>query len=453
MVVGQIATGTEVLVIGAGPGGYHAAALLARAGKDVTLVEAAALGGVCLNAGCIPSKALIQGARQGRDLAGLQTWKAAVVAQLRGGVERMLRQAGVTVVQGQAAFAGPDRVTVATADGQEAYRFQHCIIATGAGPAELPGFAVDGQVVLDATAALELVTVPERLLVLGGGYIGLELGTAFARLGSRVTLVEALDRLLPGLDPELGRAVQRRLAELGVTVHLQARATGWTRQPGGADVTVAVEGSEFQVTADQVLVATGRRPQTAGLGLEVAGIATDGDGFIPVDTTCRTRAARIFAIGDVTGEPMLAHRATRQAEVAAATLLGQQAAMDAVAIPAVVFSDPEVATVGLTEAAAREQGYRPVVGRASLAASGRALIHGATAGFVKVVADGESGLLLGVQMAGPEASELIAAPTLALELGARAADIALTIHPHPTLSESLQAAAATAAAAVKRKER
>ncbi|BDG59049.1 dihydrolipoyl dehydrogenase [Caldinitratiruptor microaerophilus] len=453
MVVGQIANGTEVLVIGGGPGGYHAAATAARAGKEVVLVEASLLGGTCLNCGCIPSKALIQATRRASPvspsgvppLAEIQAWKRQVVDRLRRGVEQTLKQAGVTLVQGRATFTGPDRVSVETAQATEVYRFRHCIIATGSVPAFPPGFAPDGEGVCDAAAALEWTEPPEELVILGAGYIGLELGTAFAKLGSRVTVLEVADQILPGLDAELTRPVARHLEKLGVKVHLGVRATGWERE--GGRIVVRAEGVvPPALPADRVLVATGRLPNIRGLGLEKAGIALDECGYVRADDQCRTNVPRIYAIGDVAGGPLLAHKATREAEVAAAAIAGHVDAMDPAGIPAVIFTEPEVATVGLTEAEARARGYRVVTGRFPLTASGRAWTLGEPDGFVKVVGDGDTGVLLGAQMVGPEVSELIAAATLALELGARVEDVALTLHPHPTLAEAFMAAAADAAA-------
>lgn len=453
MVVGQIVSGTEVLVIGGGPGGYHAAATAARAGKEVVLVEASHLGGTCLNCGCIPSKALIQATRRASPvsqdgvppLTEVQVWKRQVVDRLRRGVEQILKQAGVTLVQGKATFLGPDRVSVDTGGATEVYRFRHCIIATGSVPAFPPGFAPDGESVCDAASALEWTEAPEELVILGAGYIGLELGTAFARLGSRVTVLEVADQILPGLDAELTRPVARHLEKVGVKVHLGARATGWER--AGGRLVVRAEGvATDALAADRILVATGRLPNTGELGLDKAGIALDERGYVRTDDQCRTSVSHIYAIGDVAGAPLLAHKATREAEVAAAVIAGHADAMDPAGIPAVIFTEPEVATVGLTEAEARAKGYRVVIGRFPLTASGRAWTLGEPDGFVKVVADGDTGVLLGAQMVGPEASELIAAATLALELGARIEDVALTIHPHPTLSEAFMAAAADAAA-------
>lgn len=456
MVVGEIATGTQVLIIGGGPGGYHAAAEAARRGKEVTLVESGPLGGVCLNVGCIPSKALIQGARSASapyrtgasavDFAALQTWKSGVVERLRRGVAQILKQADANIVQGHALFSGPDRVTVATEHGNQTFRFEHCIIATGSRPTVLKGFEPDGVRVLDSTGALALSEVPASLLVLGGGYIGLELGTAYAKLGAAVTVVEALDRILPTMDPDLSKAVQRRLDRLGVRTLLSTRAAGWRQEGGQAVVTLdgGAGGSDTppELRADKLLVAVGRRPNTEELDLAAAGVRLAEGGFIAVDQTCRTSNPRIYAIGDVIGNPMLAHKATREAEVAAGAIAGEPVAMDAVAIPAVAFTDPEVAAAGLTEAEARAAGWSVATGRAQFGAIGRALLLGEPEGFVKVVADSESGLLLGVQMAGPEVSELIGAAALALEMGARVHDLAATIFPHPTLSEALREAAA-----------
>lgn len=455
MVVGEITTGTQVLVIGGGPGGYHAAAEAARRGKEVTLVESGDLGGVCLNVGCIPSKALIQGARSAAapyrtgpstvDFPALQTWKSDVVERLRRGVTQILKQADANVVRGHAVFSGADRVTVASEHGNQTFRFEHCIIATGSRPTVLRGFEPDGERILDSTGALALAEVPASLLVLGGGYIGLELGTAYAKLGSAVTVVEALDRILPTMDPDLAKVVHRRLIKLGVKVMLGARAAGWHEQGGQAVVTLvsgAADQPPAELRADKLLVAVGRRPNTEGLDLSVAGVSLGEGGFIAVDRTCRTSNPRVYAIGDVVGNPMLAHKATREAEVAAAAIAGEPAAMDAVTIAAVAFTDPEIASAGLTELEARAAGFTVTTGRAQFSAIGRALVAGDPEGFVKVVADAESGLLLGVQMAGPEVSELIAAAALALELGARVYDLAATVFPHPTLSEALREAAA-----------
>ncbi|ADU51779.1 dihydrolipoamide dehydrogenase [Thermaerobacter marianensis DSM 12885] len=498
MVVGEVATETEVLVIGGGPGGYVAAIRAAQLGKDVTLVEKDRLGGVCLNVGCIPSKALIDAAKayhrlsreaergivvEGArlDFSRLQGWKQSVVQRLTGGVEQLLKGNGVTVVKGRATFTGPNQVLVENpGGGNEVYRFKHCILATGSRPVELPGFAFDGVRILDSTDALALDHLPLRLVVIGGGYIGLELGTAFAKLGSEVTVLELADQLLPGTDPELVQVVARRLRQLGVKVHTGVRVLGWEQEPGGEGVRVvfrpeprgegagssgaggaggpgggaagaragaaragagAPAADEQAVVADAVLVSVGRRPNTDGLGLELAGVQLDERGRVKVDAQLRTTQPHIFAIGDIAPGPMLAHKASREGIVAAEVLAGLPSAADYVAVPAPVFTDPEIATVGLTEAQARQQGYEPVVGRFPYAANGRALTLGERDGFVKLVADRETKVLLGAGIVGPEASDLVAELALAIEMGATLEDVALTIHAHPTLSEAVMEAA------------
>ena len=500
MVVGEVATETDVLVIGGGPGGYVAAIRAAQLGKDVTLVEKDRLGGVCLNVGCIPSKALIDAAKAYHRLAReaergivvegarldfgrLQGWKQSVVQRLTSGVEQLLKGHGVTVVKGRATFTGPNQVRVENpGGGNEVYRFQHCIVATGSRPVELPGFGFDGVRILDSSDALALDHLPLRLVVIGGGYIGLELGTAFAKLGSAVTVLELADQLLPGTDPELVQVVARRLRQLGVKVHTGVRVLGWEEEPGGEGVRVVFRpeprgegaapgavgegpgarsigagtggsggagaagagssGSEEQaVVADAVLVSVGRRPNTDGLGLERAGVELDERGRVRVDAQRRTRQRHIFAIGDIVPGPMLAHKASREGIVAAEVIAGLPAAADYVAVPAPIFTDPEIATVGLTEEQARQQGYDPVVGRFPYTANGRALTLGERDGFVKLVADRESKVVLGAGIVGPEASDLIAELALAIEMGATLEDLALTIHAHPTLSEAVMEAA------------
>ncbi len=452
---------TDLVIIGGGPGGYVAAIRAAQHGREVTLVEAGELGGVCLNRGCIPSKALIdvaeavhrlpaeaaRGLRAGPphlDMAAFQSWKEQVVGRLRGGVARLLEGAGVKVVRGRARLTGPAAAEVDTDDGRRAIAFRSCILATGSVPVSLPQLPFDGEWVISSTEALSLQEVPRSLAVVGGGYIGLELAVAYRKLGAEVTVVELLDRLLPAVDPELVAVLGRSLERLGITVLLGARATGRVEAAGRPYLRVEAGGAAHAIPADRVLVTVGRRPASGGLGLEAAGVALDERGFIRVDHAMRTSVPHIYAIGDLTGPPLLAHKASRQGLVAAEAASGRPAAMDVEVIPAVVFTDPEIATAGLTESEARAQGYEVAVGRFPFGASGRALAQGRGEGLAKVVADRESGVLLGVHLVGHEAGSLIGEAGLALELGATATDLALTVHAHPTLPEVLMEAAEVA---------
>lgn len=459
MVMGQTKVGTDVVVIGGGPGGYVAAERAGQLGLAVTLVEAGELGGTCLNAGCIPSKALIgvgdllhrvkeAGERGIRisgalelDFAQTQRWKETkVIKRLQAGVASLLKAADVEVVRGRARFADPHTVRVETEDGQTAlYSFKYAIIATGSRPVNPPFFPIDGKDVVDSTGALAFTSVPRELVVVGGGYIGVELGIAYAKLGARVTIVEATEQLLPGTDPDLVAVLMRKLRRLGVTVMLKARAEGGL-QDGKVKVTDA-EGQPHLITAEKVLVSVGRRPYTEGLDLERAGVTLDERGFIPVDSQQRTNVPHIFAVGDVCSPVMLAHKASAQGIVAAEAIAGLPSHADWQTVPTVVFTDPEIASVGLTEQEARQQGYDVLVGRWMFMAVGRALTMGESDGLVKLVADRKTGVLLGAQICGPEASELIGEMALALEMGALVADVALTPHYHPTLSEGILEAA------------
>jgi dihydrolipoamide dehydrogenase len=464
MVVGEVATGTDVLVIGGGPGGYAAALRAAALGKSVTLVERDRLGGVCLNVGCIPSKALIhvadmtnsghEAAEMGVDLtasvdmARVQAWIAGIVGRLTGGVEHLLRAAGVTVVTGTARFATPKRVAVwegggaggVSEDAGRFFEFSSAIIATGSRSVALAELPFDGQRVLDSTAALALARVPNQLAVVGGGYIGVELGTAFSKLGAEVTMVELTDRLLPGMPPTLARMVERALRGRGVGLHLGTKALGLD----GDDLVVEGPDGEHRLPAEAVVVAVGRRPNTDALGLEQAGIRLDPAGLVSVDPA-RRAAKGIYAIGDITAGPALAHKATAEAEVAALAAAGRPAAFDPATIPAIVFSDPEVATVGLTTEQAGQAGAETTSFTFPLAASGRAVTLGRTDGHVEMVAERGDGTVLGVHMVGPGVAELAFAAALAVEMGATVEDLALTIAPHPTLSEAIAEAAKGAA--------
>ena len=456
MVMGDLVREVDVAVVGGGPGGYAAAFRCAELGLEAVVVdEGKRLGGACLFEGCIPSKALLHAAavigeaERARELGidfgepqisldALRKWKAErVVDKLARGLASVARSRSVDVIGGRAAFEDARTLRV-EGDEPQRIRFGHAVIATGSRPAIVPGLAAAGERAMDSTAALALAEVPARLLVVGGGYIGLELGQVYAALGSAVTLAEMTDGLLPGVDRDLVQPLARRLERYFAAVHLGAPVTG-VRLIG--DEVEAVLGGGASQRFDRVLVAVGRRAVTDGLGLEATAIRPDERGAISVDGQCRTAEARIFAVGDVTGEPMLAHRATRQGKVVAEVIAGRPSAFDPAAIPAVVFTDPEIAWCGLTEAAAARAGRSVAVGKFPWAGSGRAATLGRSDGITKIVADPESGRVLGVGIAGPGAGELIAEGVLAVEAALLAEDLALTVHAHPTLSESLMEAA------------
>ena len=452
----------RVAVIGAGPGGYPAAFHAAELGMDVTLIDPEANpGGVCLYRGCIPSKTLLHvaallgevedaadwGVSFGSpeiDLDRLRSWKDQVIAKMTGGLGLLTRARRVRFVRGFARFEGPGRLQIEPTDSGDAKRldFDFAVIATGSQPAAPPGFEINGERVLDSTSALELADVPDTLLVVGGGYIGLELGSVYAALGSRVTMVEMETGLLPGADRDLVRPLERRLESAFAEILLSTRVASLDAEADG--VAVELAGARVEDPSrefDKVLVAVGRRPNSAGLGLDAAGVASDKRGFINVDHQRRTTAANIFAIGDVAGEPMLAHKATYEAHIAASAIAGHAATYDAQAIPAVVFTDPEIAWCGLTESEARESGRPHNVATFPWAASGRATTLGRNDGLTKLILEPTTERILGVGITGRGAGELIAEGVLAVEMGARADDLRLSIHPHPTTSETLTEAA------------
>ncbi|MFC6992778.1 dihydrolipoyl dehydrogenase [Haladaptatus sp. GCM10025707] len=464
MVVGDIATGTDVLVIGAGPGGYVAAIRAGQLGLDVTMVEKNAYGGTCLNYGCIPSKALISATDVAHnaanaedmgihadpvvDMQGMVAWKDGVVDQLTGGVEKLMKANGVNLMQGTAEFAGENTVRVAhggEGQGSESIEFDSCIIATGSRPFQIPGFEFDGEHVLSSREALALDEIPEKLVVVGAGYIGMELSTVFAKLGTDVTIVEMLDDALPGYETDVARVVKKKAEALGIEFHFGEAAKEWREEADGMTVVTENEdGEQSEFKADKTLVAVGRSPVTDTLNLEAVGLEPNEKGFLETDEQCRTDVGHIYAIGDVACEPMLAHKASKEGHVAAEVIAGEPSALDYQAIPAAVFTDPEIGTVGMTQEEASEAGFDVAVGKFPFTASGRALSTGHTDGFVRVVADEESGFILGAQIVGPEASELIAELALAIEMGATIEDLTATIHTHPTLAEAVMEAAANA---------
>ncbi len=462
MVMGEIERAVQVVVIGGGPGGYAAAFRAADLGKEVALVESAeALGGECLHHGCIPSKALlaathlldqiaeaqtmgIHAERVSVDAVALRTWKDQILAQLAKGLEQLAERRGIEVIHGKAVFTGSRRLRI-TDGSVGALAFEHAVIATGSRPVSLPGIESDGDLVVTSREALMVQQIPERLLVVGGGYIGLELGTVFSRLGSRVSVVEMTGQLLPGIDRDLVQVVQRALQKRGVETHLRTKVTALRPEGGHVQVSVSRENGEtLTLEADRVLIAVGRRPNTENLDLARTKVTQDARGFVQVNPQRRTADGRIYAVGDVTGEPMLAHKAAREGKVAAEAIVGEAAAFDNVTVPAVVFTDPEIAVCGLSEEEASAAGYTVKVGRFPFRASGRALTLNRTEGFVKMIADAEQGMLLGVRMVGPGVSDLISEAVLALEMGAQLEDLAVSIHPHPTLSETLAEAAEAA---------
>ncbi|MBA3820395.1 MAG: dihydrolipoyl dehydrogenase [Deltaproteobacteria bacterium] len=461
----------DAVVIGAGPGGYPAAIRLGQLKVKTAVIEREYMGGVCLNVGCIPSKAVIHAAKTfeklgkvdeigigipGKptlDMAKLQAWKGGVVTKLTGGVRTLLKGNGVEIIDGSAKLekSGPDghRISVQTKSGTQTIIAKNIVIATGSRPLEIPGFKVDQQRVLDSTGALALTEVPARMIVIGGGYIGLELGMVYAKFGSKVTVVEATGGLLGTMDKDCVAVVARKLKKMGVEVMLNTKAKSWEDKGDRAVLTVELEGGSGEkktatIDADKLLLSIGRRPNTENLGLDVAGVKLER-GFIVADDHLRTNVGGIYAIGDVIGGMMLAHKATKEGEVVAEIIAGHKAAFDVRTIPAVVFTDPEIASTGLTEDEAKAKGYANLkVGKFPFAALGRALSVNDTDGFVKVIADAKTGELLGVHIVGNGASDLISEATLAIEMGAVADDLRLTIHPHPTLSEALMEAAAVA---------
>lgn len=454
MVVGQFTEEVDTLVIGGGPGGYVAAIRAAELGQQVTLIERDKLGGVCLNVGCIPSKALITSRdvltlirhaadfgvavnQADLDFAKVQDRKNSVVQQLTSGVASLLKAHHVNIVSGEAFFVAPDTVKVNHGYESSNYRFNHCILAVGSTPIEIPGFSFSDRV-LSSTGALDLKEVPKKLVVIGGGYIGMELSGAYAAFGTEVTILEGTDAVLPAFDKDLVRPVLKAMKEKGVQIYTGARAKQAKETGDGVTVTAEIKGEVKEFAADYVLVTVGRHPNTRSMGLDLAEVAMDARGFVTVDKQGRTSSEKIFAIGDIVKGMALAHKASYEGKVAAEAISGQNAAVDYLAMPAVVFTEPEIATVGLSAAQAEDKGYAPSdlkVNKFPFAANGRALTLNNREGFVTLVTRKSDHLLLGAQIVGTHASDLITEYALAIESGMNAEDVALTVHPHPTLSE------------------
>ena len=451
---------TEVVVVGAGPGGYPAAFALADKGKKVVMVDPEANpGGVCLYRGCIPSKALLHAARvatEAREAADfglsygeprvdagkLFSWKDGVVSKLTGGLRTLTRARKIDYIRGRGSFVSP-RSLVVTADSGEKTEvsFENAVIATGSVPRKLPGADYDSPRVLDSAGALSLGEIPGTMLVVGGGYIGLELGTFFSAMGTEVSVAEMLPGLVSGADRDLVAVLEKRLEKEFVSIMLGTKTVLFEESDDGVRVSFEAEGRTFEETYERVLVSTGRVPFTEGLGLENTGVEVDERGFVRTDEQRRTAEPAVFAIGDVAGEPMLAHKATYEGKIAAEVIAGAKTRYDPMAVPAVIFTDPEIAWCGITESEASDAGMETEVSRFPWAASGRALTLNRTDGLTKIVAERESSRIVGVGIAGPGAGELVSEAVLAMEMGASAEDVAFSIHPHPTLAETLMEAA------------
>ncbi|HEX5123709.1 MAG TPA: dihydrolipoyl dehydrogenase [Rhodanobacteraceae bacterium] len=449
----------QVVVLGSGPGGYTAAFRATDLGQNTVLIERyAALGGVCLNVGCIPSKALLHAARvideaahakdygveYGEpkiDLAKLRAYKDKVVAQMNGGLAGMSKQRKVSVVTGTGTFVSPREIEVETKDGKTLVRFEKAIIAAGSQAVKIPGFPWDDKRMMDSTDALELAEIPKKLLVVGGGIIGLEMACVFDALGSEVTVVELLDQLMPGADPDLVRPLQQRLSKRYAGIHLKVKVAKIEATKEGLRATFEGEKAPEPQLYDRVLVAVGRSANGNKIGADKAGVTVTDRGFIPVDRQMRTNVPHIFAIGDLVGQPMLAHKATHEGKVAAEVAAGEKSEFVARVVPSVAYTDPEIAWVGVTETEAKKSGIQYGVGKFPHAASGRAVGIGRTEGFTKLVFDEATHRVIGGGIVAPNAGDLISEVALAIEMGAEAADIGLTIHPHPTLSESVGMAA------------
>jgi dihydrolipoamide dehydrogenase len=443
---------TDVVVLGAGPAGYVCAIRAADLGKKVVCVEFDNLGGTCLNVGCIPSKALISAGHfmestkhasamgftvetPKLDLSKLIAWKESIVKRLTGGIGLLFKNRNIEWVKGHGRILSPNKIEVTTADGKVEIECLDIVVATGSAPAPIPGFDFCEQV-WSSTEALAPKELPKRLFVIGGGVIGLELGMFYAQVGTEVTVVEFMDQILPGVDPELVKIVQRKAKKAGIKIHIKSAAKSWKKTATGVEVLADVKGKEKTFEADAILLTVGRRPVTGDIGLENVGVKPDKRGFITVNDQCCTKTPHVYAVGDITHGMMLAHKGSAQGLVAAGAICRQPGnAYDPKVVPGVIFTDPEIATTGLSEADCIEKGLDYKVGRFNFGANGRAMSMQATDGLVKVIADAKDDTILGVHMVGPNVTDMISEGSLAIEGGLTVEDIALTIHPHPTLSE------------------
>ncbi|MCR9244850.1 MAG: dihydrolipoyl dehydrogenase [bacterium] len=449
----------DVVVIGAGPAGYVCAIRCAQLGLKTAVVERENLGGVCLNVGCIPSKALIAAAKlvdkikhadlmgiqakfEGLDVDKLVSWKAGIVNKLTSGVGGLLKNHKIDTFMGDAQVTSKNKIEVKSSKGNETLETKNIVVATGSTPIEVPGFDFDGKNVWSSTDALKPTELPKRMVVIGGGYIGLELGLVYHKLGTEVTVLEFMDRVLPGMEADLSKEMGRSLKKKKVKVNLKTKATGYKKTKKGLEVSAEVNGKAQTFETDVVLSCVGRTPNGKGLGLEAIGVNVDDRGFVHVDHRRQTNVEGIYAIGDVAGQPMLAHKGSHEGLVAASAIAGDTgAAYDPACIPAVIFTDPEIASVGLSVEEAKAAGFDPVEGKFPFGASGRAMSLNETEGWVKIVSDKATDKVLGLHMIGPEVTELIAEGALAIEMGATIGDVTGTIHAHPTLPETIMEAA------------
>ncbi|MYL63623.1 dihydrolipoyl dehydrogenase [Bacillus hwajinpoensis] len=461
MVVGDFPIELDTLVVGAGPGGYVAAIRAAQLGQKVAIADKGTLGGVCLNVGCIPSKAMINASHKYEsakhsddigitaenvsvDMKKVQEWKSSVVDKLTGGVAGLMKSNKVDVISGEVYFVDKNTVRIMDEKNSQTYTFNNCIIATGSRPIELPSFKWSKRVI-SSTGALALDEVPKKMVVIGGGYIGIELGTVYANFGTEVTILEGTKQILPGFEKQMSSLVSRRLKKKGnVEIITQALAQGVEETEDGVTVTAEIKGETKTFDADYVLVTVGRKPNTNEIGLEELGVEMTDKGLVKIDKQCRTNFDNIYAIGDIVEGPALAHKASYEGKVAAEVIGGENSVIDYLAIPAVVFSDPELASVGYTEQEAKDQGFEVKASKFPFGANGRALSLNDSEGFMKLITRKEDGLVIGAQIAGPNASDMIAELGLAIEAGMTAEDIALTIHAHPTLGEITMEAAEVA---------
>ena len=451
----------DAIVLGGGPGGYVCAIRLGQLGLKVACIEEEEYGGVCLNWGCIPSKALIANAHFVEkskhigdagisvgdvkvDVNKMQDWKGGVVKKMTSGVRSLLKANGSEIIEGRGKLVDAKTIEVLLKSGEKrrVTATKGIVVATGSATIQVPGFEFDGKSVIGAREAVSLREIPKRLIVIGGGVIGLELGMVYQSFGAELTVVELTPSLLPGTDPDCVKVVEKKLASRGGKVLKNTRAERLEKTANGVTVVVSAEGKEQKLECDVVLVAVGMKPRSRGIGLEELGVEIDQRGFVKTNEFCETNVKGVYAIGDVSGQPMLAHKASKEGEVAAEVIAGKHAGKDWVTVPGIIFTDPEIATAGLTEEQAKAQGYTVKVGKFPFAALGRAVSIMETDGFVKVVTDTASGRILGIHIVGPSASDLISEAVLALETVATAEDMALSIHPHPTLGEAMMEAAA-----------